>query len=206
MAAREATLAASEQGCAHRTRVQRQRGPRSVCGRTCRQTQRPPSACHSWNARAVELRGRFAADPIPIARHRLRGRFSPTGSFAYRTRDGISSSITVGTPRAPGKRLSAHHTAMHLLQSGVDISVIALWLGHESPTTTHQYVEADLAMKEKALARLQDPQTPIRRYAASGRRTRCWSSSRRCDYVQNPVADSTPITRKNRRPASPSCS
>ena len=40
-----------------------------------------------------------------------------------------------------------HTTAMHLLQSGVDISVIALWLGHESPTTTHQYVEADLAMK-----------------------------------------------------------
>jgi site-specific recombinase XerD len=37
---------------------------------------------------------------------------------------------------------------MHLLQSGVDISVIALWLGHESPTTTHMYVEADLAMKE----------------------------------------------------------
>jgi len=44
---------------------------------------------------------------------------------------------------------------MHLLQSGVEISVIALWLGHESPTTTHQYVEADLVMKEKALARLQ---------------------------------------------------
>jgi site-specific recombinase XerD len=44
-----------------------------------------------------------------------------------------------------------HTTAMHLLQAGVDISVIALWLGHESPVTTHQYVEADLAMKERAL-------------------------------------------------------
>ena len=43
---------------------------------------------------------------------------------------------------------------MHLLQSGVAISVIALWLGHESMTTTHQYVEADLAMKKKALAKL----------------------------------------------------
>lgn len=60
-----------------------------------------------------------------------------------------------------------HTTAMHLLQSGVDISVIALWLGHESPTTTHQYVEADLAMKEKALARLQDPETPVRRFRAT---------------------------------------
>jgi integrase/recombinase XerD len=45
--------------------------------------------------------------------------------------------------------------------------VIALWLGHESPTTTHQYVEADLAMKEKALARLQEPDAAIRRFRAS---------------------------------------
>ncbi|MGH9765400.1 MAG: tyrosine-type recombinase/integrase, partial [Blastocatellia bacterium] len=44
-----------------------------------------------------------------------------------------------------------HSTAMHLLQSGVDITVIALWLGHESIETTHTYIEADLAMKEKAL-------------------------------------------------------
>jgi len=50
---------------------------------------------------------------------------------------------------------------MHLLQSGVAFSVIALWLGHESTTTTHRYVEADLAMKEKALARLQEPETQI---------------------------------------------
>jgi integrase len=55
---------------------------------------------------------------------------------------------------------------MHLLQSGVDISVIALWLGHESPTTTHHYVEADLAMKDRALARLQEPQIKMRRYRA----------------------------------------
>lgn len=59
-----------------------------------------------------------------------------------------------------------HTTAMHLLQAGVDISVIALWLGHESPATTHQYVEADLAMKERALARLQEPETKLRRYRA----------------------------------------
>ena len=50
-----------------------------------------------------------------------------------------------------------HTTAMHLLQSGVDMTVIALWLGHESPATTHMYVEADLAMKERALSRLQPP-------------------------------------------------
>lgn len=59
-----------------------------------------------------------------------------------------------------------HTTAMHLLQAGVDISVIALWLGHESPVTTHQYIEADLAMKEKALARLHEPDAKIQRYRA----------------------------------------
>jgi len=59
-----------------------------------------------------------------------------------------------------------HTTAMHLLQAGVDISVIALWLGHESPVTTHLYVEADLAMKERALARLHEPDATIQRYRA----------------------------------------
>ena len=44
-----------------------------------------------------------------------------------------------------------HTTAMHLLQAGVDVAVIALWLGHESIETTHVYVEADLATKERAL-------------------------------------------------------
>jgi site-specific recombinase XerD len=59
-----------------------------------------------------------------------------------------------------------HTTAMHLLQAGVDISVIALWLGHESPVTTHQYVEANLVMKERALARLHEPDANIQRYRA----------------------------------------
>ena len=59
-----------------------------------------------------------------------------------------------------------HTTAMHLLQAGVDISVIALWLGHESPATTHHYVEADLTMKERALAKLHEPAAKIQRYRA----------------------------------------
>ena len=60
-----------------------------------------------------------------------------------------------------------HTTAVHLLQSGVDISVVALWLGHESPTTTHMYAEADLSMKALALARLQEPEAITDRYQAS---------------------------------------
>lgn len=55
---------------------------------------------------------------------------------------------------------------MHLLQAGVDISVIALWLGHESPITAPHYVEADLNMKERALAKLREPQAKIQRYRA----------------------------------------
>ncbi len=46
---------------------------------------------------------------------------------------------------------------MHLLQAEVDVTLIALWLGHESPETTHQYVEADLEMKRRVLAKLDEP-------------------------------------------------
>lgn len=46
-----------------------------------------------------------------------------------------------------------HTAAMRLLQRGVDRSVIALWLGHESIETTQIYLHADLRLKEKALAR-----------------------------------------------------
>ena len=59
-----------------------------------------------------------------------------------------------------------HSTAMSLLQSGADPCEIALWLGHESPSTTHMYVEADLSMKERALARLQEPEVKQARYRA----------------------------------------
>jgi integrase/recombinase XerD len=59
-----------------------------------------------------------------------------------------------------------HSIAMHMLQSGVNITVIALWLGHESPTTTHRYVEADLAMKERALNSVNQPIAKKTRYQA----------------------------------------
>jgi integrase/recombinase XerD len=42
---------------------------------------------------------------------------------------------------------------MELLQAGVDRSLIALWLGHESIETTQMYLDADLALKERALAK-----------------------------------------------------
>jgi site-specific recombinase XerD len=79
--------------------------------------------------------------------------------------------VHAAAPRCPSllaRRISPHTlrhtTAMHLLQAGVDLTVIALWLGHESPVTTHGYVEADLAMKERALAAISPPNTRRGRY------------------------------------------
>jgi len=73
-------------------------------------------------------------------------------------------------PSLMKKRISPHvlrhSTAMALLQSGVDIAVIALWLGHESIETTNKYLHADLFIKEKALARLQPAGGKFRRFYA----------------------------------------
>jgi site-specific recombinase XerD len=69
------------------------------------------------------------------------------------------------------KRVTVHrlrHTmAMDLLQSGVDRSVIALWLGHESVETTQIYLDASLAMKEQALAKTTPPHGRRGRYRPS---------------------------------------
>ncbi len=71
-------------------------------------------------------------------------------------------------PSLEQKRVTVHrlrHTmAMDLVQAGVDRSVIALWLGHESVETTQIYLEATLAMKEQALARTTPPNGVPGRY------------------------------------------
>ena len=71
-------------------------------------------------------------------------------------------------PSLKQKRVTVHrlrHTmAMDLLQAGVDLAVIAIWLGHESVETTQVYLEATLAMKEQALAKMKRTQTKPRRY------------------------------------------
>lgn len=72
-------------------------------------------------------------------------------------------------PSLRGRRISPHvfrhTTAMHLLQAKVDITSIALWLGHESPLTTHKYIEADLEMKKKTLSRLKAPKGKLATFA-----------------------------------------
>lgn len=71
-------------------------------------------------------------------------------------------------PTLDAKRVTPHtlrhSTAMDLLHHGVDQTVIALWLGHESVATTQVYIHADMRMKEKALARVAAPATPTGRF------------------------------------------
>jgi site-specific recombinase XerD len=98
-------------------------------------------------------------DGRPMSRWNVTQRLDIAVRVAAKSRPDLAT-----RPISP--HLVRHTTAMHLLQAGVDISVIALWLGHESPATTHQYVEADLAMKERALARLHEPEAKLQRYRA----------------------------------------
>src|SRR5271154_5320969 len=71
-------------------------------------------------------------------------------------------------PTLRGKRVTPHvlrhSAAMQLLQNGVDRTVIALWLGHESVESTQMYVHADIELKEKALAKTQSFAVPAGRY------------------------------------------
>lgn len=71
-------------------------------------------------------------------------------------------------PSLHGKHVTMHtlrHTAaMRLLHAGIDIAVIALWLGHEQIATTHLYLHADMNQKEAAIARVTPPNTTPGRY------------------------------------------
>jgi len=99
----------------------------------------------------------------------------PTRTGHALSRDAIEHRIAhytcLALDRCPSlrhKTITAHvlrHTyAMRLLQSGVDTSVIALWLGHVSVETTQIYLHADLSLKEQALARTRQPTSPPGRY------------------------------------------
>jgi integrase/recombinase XerD len=104
----------------------------------------------------IWLRERAGADSDPLF---------PTVRGAKLSRDALelivrrhTLSASRSRPSLIGKRVSPHvlrhSTAMDLLHHGVDQSVIALWLGHESVETTQVYMHADLRLKEKALARM----------------------------------------------------
>lgn len=74
----------------------------------------------------------------------------------------------IQSPSLKKKRVTPHvlrhSAAMQLLQNGVDRTVIALWLGHESVETTQMYIHADIQLKEKAMARTTPVAAPRGRY------------------------------------------
>ncbi len=78
------------------------------------------------------------------------------------------SKVSKNYPALKKKKVSPHTfrhaTAMHLLQSGIDIATVAMWMGHEQLETTQIYAKADLEMKEKALNTLQEPNAKGFRY------------------------------------------
>ena len=106
-----------------------------------------------------------AADQ-PLFPNRVGGPMTRTG-----VTDRLKLAVTKAAKRHPeltkrhiSPHTIRHSTAMHLLQAGVDLTVIALWLGHESTATTHMYVEADLAMKELALNAVRAPRIKSKRF------------------------------------------
>ena len=101
----------------------------------------------------------------------------PTTTNKHPSRDAIerrlARSVTLAGHNCPSiktKRVTMHtlrHTAaMRLLLAGNDITVIALWLGHEQISTTNIYLHADMTQKQKAIDSVRPPTTRQGRYQA----------------------------------------
>jgi integrase/recombinase XerD len=99
----------------------------------------------------------------------------PSSRGGFMSRDAVekrlhkhTATAAASCPSLTNKRLSPHllrHTrAVRMLEAGIDSAVIALWLGHESVETTHVYLAADLAAKERALAKTAPSPAAARRY------------------------------------------
>lgn len=126
-----------------------------------------------WKTTARLLRTWLNENPGPPERP-----IFPNGHGRPLSRSGVAQRLSLAVVAAstthPSLRKRSisphtirHTTAMHLLQAGVELTVIALWLGHENPSTTHGYVEADLAMKQRALDKLAPPTLPRGRFRPS---------------------------------------
>lgn len=86
----------------------------------------------------------------------------------------LAKHLAIARQRCPSLRQKVvsphvlrHTAAMELLQAGVDRSVIALWLGHESVETTQIYLDANLAIKQEALAKTAPTHSKLSRYRAN---------------------------------------
>jgi integrase/recombinase XerD len=93
----------------------------------------------------------------PMSRDALQQRLTLYATAARRTCPTLTSKNV--TPH-----VLRHSAAMALLHAGTDITVIALWLGHESVTTTQIYLQADMTLKQQALDRTTPPASIPGRY------------------------------------------
>jgi integrase/recombinase XerD len=104
----------------------------------------------------------------------------PNARGSRLSRDGVdyllAKHVTTAATQCPSlrtKRVSPHvlrhSAAMDLLHHGVDRTVIALWLGHESVATTEVYIHADMKLKEKVLAKTSPLEVPPGRYRPDDR-------------------------------------
>ena len=132
-------------------------------GRKDRITPLAPGTVTTLRAWLAE-RGGTPDDPLfttirggPISRDALQQRLTLYATAARRTCPTLTSKNV--TPH-----VLRHSAAMALLHAGVDITVIALWLGHESVTTTQIYLQADMALKQQALDRTTPPASIPGRY------------------------------------------
>ncbi len=107
------------------------------------------------------LKGNRWPPEAPLLPNRFGQRLTRAGA-AYQLQQLVNRAATQ-MPLLKKRRISPHSfrhsTAMALLEADVPTEVIALYLGHESPKTTHLYVEASLAMKKQALAKVDPPRT-----------------------------------------------
>lgn len=109
-------------------------------------------------------RGGLPADPLFVTR-----RCGPLSRDALQRRLAkYTATAALSCPTLREKKVSPHvlrhSAAMRLLEAGIDATVIALWLGHEKVATVQTYIHADLALKERALARTAPRDTPTGRY------------------------------------------
>ena len=127
-------------------------------------TRKTVAVLKAW----MQERGGSPGDPLFPAR---RG----TALTRHAVEDLVARHTTIATARCPSLRAKhptphvlRHSCAMELLRARVDVSVIALWLGHERPETTSRiYLHADMSIKERALACTTPLNTKPGRYRAS---------------------------------------
>lgn len=122
-------------------------------------TRQTAAVLHAWLPEA-------AAPSGPVFPTRRGTRMSADAVQRLVTKHATTAALNC--PSITSKHVTPHtlrHTAaMALLTAGVDTTVIALWLGHQSATTTHIYLHADMSIKEKALALVPGPNTTPGRY------------------------------------------